>query len=75
MLVVLVMDQHKVRIEVSRGLEDRISDRFAKEVIDRVMIPEFRHGQYATGIEKGVDHLIKHLQLIVTILSASTFSV
>jgi uncharacterized protein len=57
-LVVIAKDDHRMRIEVGRGLEGAIPDITAHRVIDEFFTPEFKKGDYAGGIDTGVDRLI-----------------
>ena len=50
-LVLLVApNERKVRIEVGKGLDRRVTDPFAGEVIRNLGLPEFRRGRMAKGI-------------------------
>ncbi len=53
-LVLLALKEHKVRIEVGRGLEGDLPDARAKRIIDENMLPLFRQNHYAEGIITGV---------------------
>ena len=57
-LVTLAMQEKKVRIELGKGMERYISDEQAKEIIDQVMIPAFRKGDFAGGLEAGLKQLM-----------------
>lgn len=57
-LVVIAKDDHRMRIEVGRGLEGAIPDITAHRVIDEFFTPEFKKGNYAAGVDAGVDRLI-----------------
>ncbi|MEO9967926.1 MAG: TPM domain-containing protein [Reichenbachiella sp.] len=57
-LLLVAMNDRKMRIEVGYGLEGAIPDIYAKRIIENLITPEFRHSQFATGINKGVDALI-----------------
>lgn len=57
-LVTVAIKEHRVWIEVGYGLEPYITDGFAGETSRLYMIPEFRQGQYGTGIEAGVNRLV-----------------
>lgn len=59
LLIVLSKEEHDVRIEVGYGLEPKIPDIFAKEVVDEVMIPRFKQGQFYEGVNDGITVLIK----------------
>ena len=50
-----------LRIEVGYGLEGDLPDATADDIIRRVIIPYFRSGQMAQGIEAGVQAIIKDL--------------
>jgi uncharacterized protein len=56
-LFVFVKDR-KVRIEVGYGLEGALPDVTAKRIIDEQLVPRFRAGDYAGGIEAAVDAII-----------------
>jgi uncharacterized protein len=57
--VVIAKDDHRMRIEVGRGLEGAIPDVTAGRVIDEYFTPPFKKGDYAAGVDAGVDRLIK----------------
>ena len=50
-----------LRIEVGYGLEGDLPDATANDIIRRVIIPYFRGGQMAEGIEAGVQAIITDL--------------
>ena len=57
-LLVIAKDDHKLRIEVGYGLEGALNDVTAKRIIDEVITPKFRSGDFAGGISAGVDRII-----------------
>ena len=57
-LLLVSRDDREVRIEVGYGLEGAIPDATANRVIDNFVLPYFREGDYAGGINAGVDRLI-----------------
>lgn len=57
-LVVVAPNERTTRIEVGYGLEGVISDDLAAEIIQEQMIPAFRHGDFESGIESGVEALM-----------------
>lgn len=57
-LMVVAVQDRRVRIEVARTLEGAIPDLAAKRVIDEVITPRFRQGDYAGGIGSGLDRLM-----------------
>jgi uncharacterized protein len=58
-LILIVKDDHKVRIEVGYGLEGAIPDATAGSIIRNDMTPYFKEGDYYHGILKAVDDLSK----------------
>ena len=60
-LVVVAKDDHKVRIEVAKTLEGAIPDLAARQVIDDAITPNFRKGDYATGLRGAADQLIARI--------------
>jgi uncharacterized protein len=57
-LVLMATQDREVRIEVGYGLEGVIPDAIAKRVIEEIMIPRFREGDIAGGLNAGVERLI-----------------
>jgi uncharacterized protein len=49
-LILVAVDDRKVRIEVGYGLEEFITDGYAGDVIRTHMLPAFREGQYGPGL-------------------------
>ena len=58
-LLVVAPNEKKVRIEVGYGLEGVLTDAVASQIINSVMIPEFKNGKMSEGIKKGVVAIIK----------------
>ena len=58
LLLVAIQDK-RVRIEVGYGLEGAIPDVIAKRIIDNHITPNFRQGSFYTGIEEGIEALSK----------------
>lgn len=52
-ILIVAREDRKVRIEVGYGLEGAIPDAYAKRIIERIIIPNFRSGDYFTGIREG----------------------
>ncbi|MEW6525828.1 MAG: YgcG family protein [Spirochaetota bacterium] len=57
-IVLVARDNRKVRIEVGKGLEETLTDLLAGRIIDYIIIPEFKNGDYDAGITKAVDAII-----------------
>jgi uncharacterized protein len=58
-VVVVAKDDRRMRIEVGYGLEGAVPDALAKRIIAEQMTPHFRDGDYAGGLNAGVDALAK----------------
>ncbi len=58
-LLLIALDERKVRIEVGYGLEGAIPDITAKDIIERDIKPAFRQGHYYSGINDAVDDIAK----------------
>jgi uncharacterized protein len=58
-LILLVANQErKIRIEVGRGLEGKLTDLMAGRIIDFVIKPSFKRGDYNGGFVAGMHALI-----------------
>jgi uncharacterized protein len=53
-IIILAMEERKVRIEVGYGLEGIINDAKAGRIIDNTMMPYFRGGDFSAGLRRGV---------------------
>ena len=53
-LLIVAPNEHKVRIEVGRGLEPILTDAMSKLIIENAIVPAFRKGDFAGGITAGV---------------------
>ena len=60
-LLVVAKDDHKVRIEVAKSLEGAVPDLAAKRIIDEAIVPKFRSGDFAGGLQAGLDQLIARI--------------
>ena len=54
-LVLIAKNDHKMRIEVGRGLEGAIPDLYAKRIITEEMSPRFKQGDFFGGIIAATD--------------------
>lgn len=59
LLFLIAKQDRKMRIEVGQGLEGAIPDAYAKRILDDQVSPLFRQGEFARGIEVGVDWISK----------------
>ena len=58
-LLVVAPNEKKVRIEVGYGLEGVLTDAISSQIINSVMIPEFKNGKMSEGVKEGVLAIIK----------------
>jgi len=61
-LVVVVPQDRKMRIEVGYGLEGTLTDVVAARIIRNVMTPRFKSGDYDKGIEEGAAAIVATLE-------------
>jgi len=57
-LILLAVEDRQVRVEVGYDLEQFITDGFAGEVSRKVMVPEFRQGNYGRGLLAGLERIV-----------------
>jgi uncharacterized protein len=57
-IVVVAKEDKKIRIEVGRGLEGRLTDLMAGRIIDLVMKPRFKRGDFDGGFIAGISSLM-----------------
>jgi uncharacterized protein len=60
-LLIVAPKEHKTRIEVGYGLEDRLTDAQSRIIIEQVMLPAFRRGDYDTGVLDGAAAVLRVL--------------
>lgn len=58
-LLVVAPNEKKVRIEVGYGLEGALTDAISSQIINSVMIPQFKNGKMSEGVKDGVLAIIK----------------
>jgi uncharacterized protein len=52
-LIIVAPQEHRVRIEVGYGLEGVLTDAQSKVIIDEVMTPAFKQGDFDAGVYNG----------------------
>jgi uncharacterized protein len=58
-ILVVAKNDRKLRIEVGYGLEGALTDVSANRIIDEIITPKFRSGDFVGGISSGVDQIIR----------------
>ncbi len=61
-LFIVSLAEHKARIEVGYGLEPIITDARAGRILDEKVIPEFKNGDYSTGILQGAAAIEEYIR-------------
>ncbi|MGL4729802.1 MAG: TPM domain-containing protein [Bosea sp. (in: a-proteobacteria)] len=57
-LLLVAPNERKVRIEVGYGLEGALTDALSKVIITTAITPKFKTGDFAGGIEAGIDGIL-----------------
>lgn len=58
-LLLIAKNDRKVRIEVGYGLEGAIPDALAYRIINSIITPQFRNGNFYEGTRSGVEAILK----------------
>lgn len=61
-LIVFGKQLREIRIQVGYGLEKKLKDEEAKRIIDDVIIPEFKKGDFFSGIKKGLVEVLDEIK-------------
>jgi uncharacterized protein len=62
-ILLVAPEERKVRIEVGYGLEGTLTDALTSQIIRGTIVPRFKAGDMAGGVEAGTQALIEFLQL------------
>jgi uncharacterized protein len=57
-LLLVAYKDHHMRIEVGYGLEGAITDAYSSQIIDTIITPAFKEGNFSDGIEKGTAAIV-----------------
>ncbi|PWB33332.1 methanol dehydrogenase [Pseudomonas sp. SDI] len=60
-LLIVAPNQRKLRIEVGYGLEERLTDAQSSVIINSVITPAFRRGEFSQGILQGTAAMLRVL--------------
>jgi uncharacterized protein len=58
-ILLVARDDRALRIEVGYGLEGVLTDLMSKRIIDDIIVPRFKLGDFPGGVAAGVDAMIK----------------
>lgn len=59
--ILLARDDRRIAINTGYGVESSLTDLMSKRIIESVIIPEFKKGDYYSGLDKGADAIFKIL--------------
>ena len=62
LLLVVAVQDRRLRIEVAKALEGAVPDIAASHIINDAIAPHFRTGNFAAGIEAGVDQIAARIR-------------
>jgi len=62
LLIVVAKNDRRIRIEVAKALEGAVPDLAARLIIDRQISPAFRAGNFAGGLDAGIDALMARIK-------------
>jgi uncharacterized protein len=57
-LLVIAKDDRTLRIEVGYGLEGALPDAIAKRIVDGIVVPKLRQGDFVSGINAGIERMM-----------------
>ncbi len=60
-LILLARDDRKIAINTGYGVEGNLTDAMSRRIIENVIIPEFKTGDYYGGLNKGADTIFQVL--------------
>ena len=60
-LLIVAPNERKVRIEVGYGLEDKLTDAQSRVIIEQVILPQFRSGDFNAGVRDGTAEMLRVL--------------
>ena len=61
-ILLVSMQEHKIRIEVGYGLEGSLTDKISHEIIEYIIKPEFKKENYYNGILNGINNIISAIK-------------
>ena len=61
-LFAIAMQERKLRIHTGRGVQGTLTDALSKRIVADIVAPRFRAGDFAGGIDAGVDAIMKAIE-------------
>lgn len=61
-LLLVAKEEHGIRIQTGRGVQGTLTDALSKRIISEFITPRFRAGDFAGGLDAGVDAIMKAVE-------------
>jgi uncharacterized protein len=61
-LLVVAQQERKIRIHTGRGVQGTLTDALSRRIVSDIVAPRFRNGDFAGGIDAGVDAIMKAIE-------------
>jgi uncharacterized protein len=61
-LLVVAKQERKIRIQTGRGVQGTLTDALSKRIVSDIVAPRFRNGDFAGGLDDGVDAIMKAIE-------------
>lgn len=58
-LLLVAKDDHTLRIEVGYGLEGALNDATAHRIVDEIIVPHFKSGEFYQGVDTGITAMMQ----------------
>jgi uncharacterized protein len=58
-ILLIARDEHKIRIEVGRGLEGKLTDLVSGRIIRSRITPRFQAGDFDSGVKDGIQAIVE----------------
>lgn len=58
-MLLVAKNDRTLRIEVGYGLEGALNDATAHRIVDEIIVPHFKHGEYYQGIDAGMSAIMQ----------------
>jgi uncharacterized protein len=73
-LFAIAKQERKLRIHTGRGVQGTLTDALSRRIISDIVVPRFRSGDFAGGVNAGVDAIMKAIEGEDLALPAATTS-
>lgn len=61
-LLLVAKQERKIRIQTGRGTQGTLTDALSKRIVADIVAPHFRNGDFAGGVDAGVDAVMKAIE-------------